>query len=107
MEARGDTDVQIVRCAWRRGRKRIEQSAAFFTFSNIFIGDVAKQHETMVGGQRVSLVNLWGQVITLRGQILVSRTGDDTLRFCVVCCALCVVGVQFVGVGVFVCWCWS
>ena len=26
---------------------------------------------------RVSLVDLWGQVITLRGQILVSRTDDD------------------------------
>ena len=26
-------------------------------------------------------MNLWGQVITLRGQILVSRTGDDTLPF--------------------------
>ena len=55
---------------------------------------------------RVSLVNFWGQVRTLRGQILVSRTGDDTLR--VLCCALCVVcarcvcvvGVQRVGVGV-------
>ena len=45
-------------------------------------------------------------MITLRGQILVSRTGDDTLRVecCVLCvCALCVVfvvGVQCVGVGV-------
>ena len=68
---------------------------------------------------RVSLVNFWGQVRTLRGQILVSRTGDDSLR--VVCCVLCVcafcvvrlcvvrcvcarcvcvVGVQRVGVGV-------
>ena len=27
----------------------------------------------------VSLVNLWSEVITLRGQILVNRTGDDTL----------------------------
>ena len=38
---------------------------------------------------RVSLVNLWGQVITLRGQILASRTGDDTLRVrtCVSTCA--------------------
>ena len=50
---------------------------------------------------RVSLLNLWGQVMTLRGQFLVSRTGDDTLR--VLCCVLfvvCVVGVQSVGVGV-------
>ena len=31
---------------------------------------------------------LWGQVLTLRGQILVSGTGDATLR--VLCCALCV-----------------
>ena len=30
MEARGDTDVQIVRYAWRRGRKRIEQSSSLF-----------------------------------------------------------------------------
>ena len=51
-------------------------------------------------------MNLWCQVITLRGQILVSRTGDDTLRVlcCVLCvCALCVVrfvGVQCVCVGV-------
>ena len=37
---------------------------------------------------RGSLVNLWGQVITLRGQILVSRTGDDTLR--VLCWCWCV-----------------
>ena len=28
---------------------------------------------------RVSLVDLWGQVMTLRGQILVSRTDDDPL----------------------------
>ena len=34
---------------------------------------------------RVSLVNLWGQVIGPRGQILVSRTDDATLR--VVRCA--------------------
>ena len=54
--------------------------------------------------------HLWGQVRTLRGQILVSRTDDDTLRVlcCVLCvCALCVVGVQCVGVrvcvGVLVC----
>ena len=26
----------------------------------------------------VSLVDLWGQVMTLRGQILASRTDDDT-----------------------------
>ena len=46
-------------------------------------------------------VNLKGQVVTSRGQILVSRTGDNTLR--VLCCALCVVcavGVQCVCVGV-------
>ena len=55
---------------------------------------------------RVSLVNLWGQVRTLRGQILGSRRGDDTLRVlcCVLCvcalCVVCVVGVQCVGVGV-------
>ena len=48
-----------------------------------------------------------GQVITLRGQILVSRTGDDTLRvLCCVLCVVCLVGVQCVGVGVCVCWCW-
>ena len=51
-------------------------------------------------------MNLWGQVITLRGQILVSRTDDATLRVlcCALCvctlCVLCVVGVQCVGVGV-------
>ena len=49
-------------------------------------------------------MNLWCQVITLRGQILVSRTGDATLRVlcCVVvrCAFVCVVGVQCVGVGV-------
>ena len=32
-------------------------------------------------------MNLWGQVITLREQILVDGTGDDTLR--VLCCVLC------------------
>ena len=48
---------------------------------------------------KVSLVNLWDQVITPRGQILVSRTGDATLRvlccvrLCVVRCALVVVVV--------------
>ena len=46
---------------------------------------------------RVSLVNLWWSD-NQRGQILVSRTGGATLR--VVHCALCVVGVQCVGVGV-------
>ena len=51
-------------------------------------------------------MNLWGQVITLRGQILVSRTDDATLRVlcCVLCvrslCVVCVVGVQCVGAGV-------
>ena len=55
---------------------------------------------------RVSLVNLWGKVITPRGQILLSRTDDATLRVmcCVLCvcslCVVCVVGVQCVGVGV-------
>ena len=50
---------------------------------------------------RVSLVNFWGQVITSRGQIMVRRTGDDTLRvLCCVLCVVCVVGVQCVGVGV-------
>ena len=48
---------------------------------------------------RVSLVNLWGQVITLRGQILVSRTDDATLR--VLCCVLCVCSLCVVCV----CWC--
>ena len=46
-------------------------------------------------------MNLWGQVRTLRGQILVSRTGDATLRvLCCVLCVVCVVGVHCVGVGV-------
>ena len=45
-------------------------------------------------------MNLWGQVITLRGQIWGSRIGDDTLRvLCCVLCDVCVV-VQCVGVGV-------
>ena len=44
---------------------------------------------------------LWGQVITLRWQILVSRTGDDTLR--VLCCVLCVCWCCCV---LCVCWCW-
>ena len=54
---------------------------------------------------RVSLVNLWGQVITLRELFLVGRTDDATLRVlcCVLCvcsmCVVCVVGVQCVGVG--------
>ena len=48
-------------------------------------------------------MNLWGQVTTLRGQILVSRTGDDTLRvLCCVLCVVCVVGMQCVGVVVVV-----
>ena len=58
---------------------------------------------------RVSSVNLWGQVITLRGQILVSRTDDVTLcvvRLCVVrLCVVqyvCVVGVHYVWVCVLV-----
>ena len=57
-------------------------------------------------------MNLWGQVTTQRGQILVISTGDATLRVlcCVLCvCALlvvCVVGVQCVGVCVCWCWCW-
>ena len=37
-------------------------------------------------------------MITLRGQILLSRTDDTTLR--VLCCALCVLLVCNVGVGV-------
>ena len=46
-------------------------------------------------------MNLWGQVRTPRGQTLVSRTGDATLRVvCCVLCVVCVVGVQCVGVGV-------
>ena len=49
-------------------------------------------------GPRVSLVNLWGQVITLHGQSLVSRTDDATLR--VLRCALCVLLVCNVCVGV-------
>ena len=44
-------------------------------------------------------MNLWGQVITLRGQILVSRTDDATL--CALCCVLCVVCC-----GCAMCWCW-
>ena len=55
---------------------------------------------------RGSLVNLWGQVITVRGQILVSRIGDATfLAYCVLCvsaflrfCVVCVVGAM--------CGCW-
>ena len=62
-----------------RGENESNNPAAFFTFSNILIRDVCKKHETFVGGQRASLVILWGQVMTLRGQILVSRTGDVTL----------------------------
>ena len=56
--------------------------------------------------QWLLLVNFWGQVINLRGQILVSRTDDATLcaLCCVLCvcslCVVCVVGVQCVGVGV-------
>ena len=30
VEARGDTNVQIVRYAWTKGRKRIEQSSSLF-----------------------------------------------------------------------------
>ena len=45
-------------------------------------------------------MKLWGQVITLRGQILVSRTDDATLR--VLCCVLCVCSLCVVCVG----WCW-
>ena len=51
----------------------------------------------MINNPRVSLVNLWDQVITLRGQTLVSRTGDDTLRVlcwvlaCVLVCVLVLV----------------
>ena len=36
-------------------------------------------HTENVQDPRVSLVNLWGQVITPRWRILVSRTGDDPL----------------------------
>ena len=44
-------------------------------------------HTENVQDPRVSLVNLWSQVITLRGQILASGTDDATLR--VLCCVLC------------------
>ena len=52
---------------------------------------------------RGSLVNLWGQVITVRGQTLVSRIGDATfLAYCVLCVSalsvVCVVGAM--------CGCW-
>ena len=51
-------------------------------------------------------MDLWGQVITLRGQILVSRTGDDTLRvlWCVV--RLCVVRCVCCWCAMCGCWCW-
>ena len=35
VEARGDTDVQIVRYAWRKGRKRIEQSSSLFPLGGL------------------------------------------------------------------------
>ena len=54
MEARGDTDVQIVRYALRKGRKTNRTIQLL-----------------------VSLRTAEGYVITLCGQILVSRTDDD------------------------------
>ena len=50
-------------------------------------------------------MSLWGQVITLRGQILESRTDDATLR--VLCCVLCVCSLYVVCCcGCAMCWCW-
>ena len=49
-------------------------------------------------------MSLWGQVVTLRGQILVSRTDDDTMR--VLCCVLCVCGLYVVCCWCAVCGCW-
>ena len=49
------------------------------------------------------LVNLWSQVVTLRGQIVVSRTGGDTLRvvrLCVCAFVRCALFGVCVGVGV-------
>ena len=51
-------------------------------------------------------MNLWGKVISQHWQILVSRTGDDTLR--VLCCVLCVCSLCVVCVCCWCarCWCW-
>ena len=47
----------------------------------------------------VSLVNLWGQVTTLRGQLLASRIGDATLRVVRLCVVRFVLLVCNVCVG--------
>ena len=63
MEARGDTDFHIVRDAWKRA---IDQ------FSHLKIGKIQSFF-----GEPLK------HVITLRGQILVSRTDADPLPLCV------------------------
>ena len=64
--------------------------------TDFILGLIKSNQESMEGSvvltkrkiQGFLSVNLWGQVITVRGQILVSRIDDATLR--VLCCALCV-----------------
>ena len=50
-------------------------------------------------------MNLWGQVITLRGQIFVSRTDDDHLA-CSVLRVVRLFVVRCVCCWCAVCWCW-
>ena len=64
MEARGDTDRQIVRYAWRKGRKRIERAVLDLLSNLKFVYPMVTFGEPL------------GHVITLCGQILVSRTDD-------------------------------
>ena len=83
--------MQIVRYTWRKGR--ISQLIPANVSLRITGAQQLHQVMRMIGGignmllsiysdtkcvrSKIFFVNLWGQVIALRGQILVSRTGDD------------------------------
>ena len=84
MEARGDTDVRIIRYAWRRRRwtnRTISQPVSLRTAET----EQLYQGRRMIGGFGDMLFSIYSHteplkhVITVRGQILVSKTGDDTL----------------------------
>ena len=97
VEASRDTNAQIVRYTFFMGVKDKSNhltAGSFQRFPRITGASQLRQVKRMIGGignmlfsiysqtenvqdPRVSLLNLWGRVRTLRGLFMVSRTGDD------------------------------
>ena len=97
VEASRDTNAQIVRYTFFMGVKDKSNhltAGSFQRFPRITGASQLRQVKRMIGGSgnrlfsiysqtenvhdpRVSLLNLWGRVRTLRGLFMVSRTGDD------------------------------